>query len=374
MSIQLWLLAVPAIAAGAAVAPAPRARWALGTAAALVAFAVASGAVGAGVSLDAPLDRASIEALPPAVRLVCGLLVAVALALIGLAVLGPRGASAVPAAAPPAVPQPARSDRIWAALVLLGALLAIVGPHLSLVAGGALLAAVASHVVAHRWRAVVAFPLLPLLVAIGLGVVLYYADVIAGPVGLATDTLRDIPFSPSAAAMLAPFLALGAIGFFGIAPRRLVPGAALAGIGVALVVRIGNVALRDGLTDWRTVLVPLGVLALWHAAITRRPAPVVAALAWLGAVAVSRAGAPGAIWLAGAAALTALLVGSRPLVARHPIARAAAGAMAGWGGGLVFDALLRAEVVYAVIAWAAVLVALWRIARTPSGIGPPAAG
>ena len=163
--------------------------------------------------------------------------------------------------------------------------------------------------------------------------------------------------------MLAPFLALGAIGFFGIVPlRRAVPGAALAGIGVALLLRIGNVALRDGLADWRTVLVPIGVIALWHAVLTRRAAGAAAALAWLGAVVAAGAGASGAIWLALAAALAALLVGSRSLLARHPLALAAAGAMTGWGGALVLDALLRAEVVYAVLAWAAMLVGAWRIA------------
>ena len=376
MPILVLLLVVPALAAGAAAARSRITRRSLGLAAALAGLAVASAAVTLGVPLEAEADRGRLAALPADARAVSGLLIAGALALAAVALGNARriGSPAAGVASDPP-PPPARLDRTGATLVVAGALLVLVGPHLTVVTAGALLAAVAAHVVARRWGTVVAFPVLPLLVAAGLGVVLYYANVIAGPVGLATDSLADVPFSASAAAMLAPFLALGAVGFFGFSPiRRLVPGAALAGIGVALLVRVGHVALRDGLSDWRTVLVPLGVAALWHAAVTRRLTAAVGALAWLGAVAVTGFGAAGAIWLAGAAALVALLVGSRPLMARHPAALALAGGTTGWGAVLVVDALLRAEVVYAMLAWLAVSVAIWRATQPLPSAGPsPAA-
>ena len=374
MPFLVWMLAVPAVGAAAAVARAPRARRMLALSAALLAFSLSSAAVALGVSLDTPLDGAAIAGLPGSARIVCGLLAAASAALFAAAVLASnRPGPAAPSAAPVLPPPSARGDRVGAALVGAGALLVIAGPHLVLVAAGALLSASAAHVVARRWGVVSPVPVLPLLVASGVGVVVYYAGVIAGPVGLTMDALPDVPFSPSAAAMLAPFLAVGAVGFFGLAPfGRTLPGPALAGIGLALLLRIGHVALRDGLADWRTVLVPLGVVALWHAALTRRVARAVAALAWLGAIAVSGSGASGAIWLAGAAALAALLVGSRPLLGRHQLALAVAGAAAGWGGTLALDALLRAEVVYAVVASAAVLVAVWRV--TPSATEASAAG
>ena len=374
MSFLVWMLAVPAVAAAAAVARAPLARRALALSAALLAFAIASAAVALGVSLDTPLDGVAIAGLPASARTVCALLAAASAALLAVGVVASSRPAPAASPAAPFLPQPsARADRVGAALVGAGALLVVVGPHLALVAAGALLSAITAHLIARRWGIVSPVPVLPLLVASGVGVVVYYAGVIAGPVGLTTDALPDVPFSPSAAAMLAPFLALGAVGFFGLAPfGRMLPGPALAGIGVALLLRVGHVALREGLADWQTVLVPLGVAALWHAAVTRRVARAIAALAWLGAVAVSGSGASGAIWLAGAAALTALLVGSPPLLGRHPLALALAGAAAGWGGALVIDGLLRAEVVYAVLAWTAVLVTAWRV--TPSVTEASAAG
>ena len=237
---------------------------------------------------------------------------------------------------------------------LIGALLAIAGPNAWLVIVGALLA---SGAVSLLVFAVTAAGLVPSL---------WFMRTVAGPVGLGVATLGSIPFSAAAEAMLAPALALGAFGLFGLWPLRRWGTPLLLPVGVAVLLRLGA-AVPAGLQSWETVLVPIGVVALVHALVVADAGEALAAAAWLAAVTGGRAGA---ILLAGAAVLGVLAAWTprtRPAIA------AATGALA-WGaaaagGTLALWSVLGAEVVYAVMS---LTIGVALIARGAS-LTPPAA-
>jgi hypothetical protein len=183
---------------------------------------------------------------------------------------------------------------------------------------------------------------------------LWFMHTVAGPVGLGISSLDDVPFSPAAEAMLAPILALGAFGFFGVWPLRRWSSTALVPIGVALIVRLGA-AVPSGLEAWQTVLVPLGVVAAGHAAFTADPEEAIGSWAWLACV---TGGNRGAILLGAAA----LILATAPAAARRAgvVAQVwmgrAAWSLAAAGGALALESLLRAQVVYALSAALALAV------------------
>jgi hypothetical protein len=244
-------------------------------------------------------------------------------------------ATATGRAAPPETP----ARRVAA---LVGALLAIAGPNVWLVIGGALLAAGSVSLVI---LAVAAAGLVPSL---------WFMHTVAGAVGLRIATIEIIPLSAAAEAMLAPALAFGAFALFGLWPLRRWGTPVLVPVGVAVLLRLGA-AVPTGLQSWETVLVPLGVIALIHALLTVDPAEAVAAGAWLAAVTDARLGA---ILLAAGAVLQAV-------AARIPGVRTTLTMWLGvltWsvtaaGAALTLQSLLGREVVYAVLS-AAVTAAL----------------
>ena len=252
---------------------------------------------------------------------------------------------------------------------IAGGILAVLGPHLYTVAGGAIVLAVAASAVTWRrepWKGV---PLLALLAVPALLFVGYYMTVIAGPTGLSVAALPAGPFSAAAEAMLLPPLAIAALGFFGPWPlSRMLPGPALAVVGVALLVRLGHGALPGALDAWRTVFVPLGVLALWGAAVTRRVRHAAAAAAFTACFAADAGGAPAA-WMIAAALLLGAVVdalGSRH-AGRRTALRAAAAALGALGAALALASLLRTEVVYGVVAWTGAVVLVLRMKAAPPG-------
>lgn len=249
-------------------------------------------------------------------------------------------------------------------VALAGGMLAVLAPHLYLVLGGALAAAVAATALswarAEQRRRV---PLLAILALPALLFVGYYMAVIAGPTGLSLGALSTQPFSPAAEAMLLPPLALAAAGFFAPWPvARLLPGPALAVVGVALLVRVGHGALPGALDAWRTVFVPLAVVSLWGAVLTGRARPAAAAAAFAACFAAGFGGARAA-WVIAAALLVAVAADALP--ARHVAARvvmgAAAAAIGAAGAAFALAALLRTEVVYGVLAWAGAVVLSLRL-------------
>jgi hypothetical protein len=322
----------------------------------MVAAALSIGAASAMLFIAAPHARA-------AGPFAC-LGIAAVLTAVGMIVLG--AVDRIPnAVRPPRLPGPVPRPAL--VTIGIGGALVVAAPHLYAVIGGAIGAALAAQWIA-RTSGGSRIPLLPLLAIPALGFVAYYMQVIAAPIGLSLEALRNGPFSPAAESMLIVPLALGAIGYFGLWPlHRLLPGPALAVIGVALLVRLGAGVLPEGLAAWRTVFVPAGVIALWGAAARRRPELVAAAFAWMACFAPASGGAEGAWLVAGAALAGAVLTGAMPVDRarsdrlRLPL-RIAAAVAGGTGAALALAGLLRAEVVYAVLAWAGVATAvyIWR--------------
>jgi hypothetical protein len=278
-----------------------------------------------------------------------------------------RGLHALPfraRGAPPAtVPLPAWSRRA-VALGLVGGTAAVVGPDAWTVVVGALGAALATAFAPTAGRRPA--PVLPVLAAVCLLPALWFMHTVAGPVGLRISSLDEVPFSPAAEAMLAPILALGAFGFFGLWPLRRWGRMVLVPVGVALLVRLGA-AVPSGLEAWQTVLVPLGIVAACHAAFTADAVEAVGAWAWAAGV---TGGTRGAILLGAAA----LMLATAPGAAQRAGALAgawmgrAAWALAAAGGALALESVLRAQVVYAVIA----AVALAVLIGMPGGEPDPA--
>lgn len=252
------------------------------------------------------------------------------------------------------------------ALLLVGSVATLAGPHLDFVLGGAALAAVAGHLLPRR-TGLARIPLFPVATVAALGFAGYYLHVIAGPGGVSIATLPDAPLSVAAQALIVPALAVAAAGFFGLWPiHAITPGPWLAPIGTALLIRIAVHALPLGIEGWRTVAIPLGVIAAWGAALTARPLHLAAAGAWMACFAPLGGGVAGA-WIL---ALVPLLgfrrdsPGFTSLGAPGSSPRdCGVAVLAVLGGMLALDGLLRAEVVHTVFAAAAAALSAVYISR-----------
>ena len=252
---------------------------------------------------------------------------------------------------------------------IAGGVLAVLGSHLYSVLGGAMVVAMAASAATWRREPWTRIPLLALLAVPALLFVAYYITVIAGPTGLSIASLPGGPFSAAAEAMLLPPLAIAAVGFFAPWPLgRMLQGPALAIVGVALLLRLGHAALPGALDAWRTVFVPLGVLALWGAALTGRVRQAAAAAAFVACFAASAGGA-GAAWMIAAALPLAPVADA--LEGRHSGRRrilvACAAAVGALGAAFALAALLRTEVVYGVVAWVGAVVMALRLKPAAPG-------
>ncbi|HET7602802.1 MAG TPA: hypothetical protein VFK36_07275 [Gemmatimonadales bacterium] len=244
---------------------------------------------------------------------------------------------------------------LWLGLASLGVLVSLTAPHALLILAGAIIAAVAAHVGFRRLGAVGKLPLLPLVAIPALLVVAYYLHLIAGPIGLAVGALSEVPLSPAAQVMLAPWLIVPAALFAGpIALRRWLPGSACALVGVALLLRIGHPLLGDALPGWETLFIPAGVLMLWLAALAGAWNPAAGIAAWMVALMVVPAAAAGA-WCLAVAALALVLRRKATGNAGLALALLAAGSGAA-GAAAAFAALLQHQVVYAATAAIAALL------------------
>ena len=263
---------------------------------------------------------------------------------------------------------PRAPGRVMSSLLGLGAIAAIAAPHLHLVAGGAIVAAIAAQRIVHRrLDGASRLPVFPAVATGALAFVAYYLDLIAGPFGVSLAALPDAPLSTAAQALLVPALALGAAGFFGIWPlTAFTPGTWLAPVGAALLIRIGVASLPLGMEGWRTVAIPIGVLAAWAGALGRRPLAVASAGAWMACFAAPGSGVPAAWLLALVPVLGAHLGAADPdraSVRRSLLRNLVIAAVGTLGATLALDALLRTEVVYAVLATAAAAFSAVYISR-----------
>ncbi|MGE5926212.1 MAG: hypothetical protein ACM357_02575 [Gemmatimonadota bacterium] len=254
-------------------------------------------------------------------------------------------------------------------LLGLGLVLAVAAPHVHLVVAGAIVAAVAAYAIA-RPTGIGRIPVFPAVATGALGFVAYYLGVIAGPTGLSLAALPEAPLSTAAQAYLVPALAVGAVGFFGYWPlTALTPGTWLAPVGAALLLRLGAESLPLGMEGWRTITIPVGVIGAWAAALSRRPLALASSGAWLACFAAPGGGAAAA-WLLALVPVLGVRLGDGTVEAfaerRSSLLDGALVAVATLGGTLALDALLRVEVVYAVLAAAAAAFSAVYISRAPT--------
>jgi hypothetical protein len=241
----------------------------------------------------------------------------------------------------------------WSLVLLLGGVAALFAPHLHLVLGGAIIAAVAAYALQRR-EGIARIPIFPVVVVVALGFAGYYLHVIAGPTGVWLASLPDAPLSTAAQALIVPALAIGAVGFFAPWPLgQLTQGPWLAPIGAAVLLRVGAESLPLGMDGWRTVTIPIGVAGAWFAAVARRPLLLASSAAWMACFAPAGGGAAGA-WILALVSVGGVGVRSTPgslsTRARAPTARECVAAFVGaLGACLALDGLLRAEVFYAVM-------------------------
>ena len=252
----------------------------------------------------------------------------------------------------------------------LGALGVAAGPTVGFAFLGLAVAAGASFF-DRRPEGVVRFPWLLGAVA-ALAPVWWLLATIAGPVGLRVANLRDVPLSPRAEILIALPLGLVVWACFGLWPaHRVFPGGLFALLGAALWLRIGSPALPSGFEHWRPVLMPIGAIGLWGAAVTGRGALALSATGFI----TLASGAPGsgvvALLLAGAALAAGRWPGWSPRI-REPAQRL------GWASAALvlptaLEAGFRSEVTYTLAAAAGLALALWvGLASNGQTDSPPA--
>jgi hypothetical protein len=242
--------------------------------------------------------------------------------------------------------------------LLAGALAAGLGPHVALVFLG-VLAAAASGYLLQLVEGGSRLPVVP-VAALFLVPAWWLMAAVAGPSGLRVDGLAELPFSPAAEQLLAIPLLLAAWALAGLWPlHRQLPGALVAPVGAFLLARVAFAAVPDGLEHWRPLAMPLIVVGVWHAALSGRLPRVAVAMAWVGLLAPGGGGLVGAAFLLASGLAVELVERVSALRAGRlaPMAQVLPLLAFGWGALLAVSAALRGEVVYTVLAVAA-LVAL----------------
>lgn len=251
--------------------------------------------------------------------------------------------------------------------VVLGAV-AAAGPHLALVFGGAVVAGWSGWWLA-RTAGLTRVPAAPVLTLV-LVPAYWFTRTVAGPESLRIANLPQLPLSPAAELLLAPALLLAGWALAGLWPlHRQEPGAFTAPVGLLLLARVALPIVPDGLDHWRPLAMPVLVVGLWHATLTRRWSLLAVAVAWVGMLAPGQGGHDGAGLLVAAALL---VEGAARLGAGYSRAAGAVRLVAvlagSWGALLAVSAGLRGEVVYTVLAVAGLAAAA--LALTPLRTGP----
>ena len=275
---------------------------------------------------------------------------AVALAVRAIAGKGWVRSAARMVAPEPLVPavSPGSQARTPALVLVAGAAAVGLGPHLAIVFTGVIAAAWAGHLLflrtGHR-----PIPVAPVL-TLTLVPVYWLLATVAGPLGLSTGDLSQLPLSPAAELLVAPGLLLAGWALAGLWPlQRQLPGALLGPLGALLLVRTALPLVPVGLEHLRPLAVPLVVLGLWNAAAHARWPLTLSGAGFLG-VASAAPGAFGAslMLLAAGLALETGRGGPVPRRLASPV-RVAAWPVAAWAGGPLLEGSLRGEVVYTTV-------------------------
>lgn len=238
-----------------------------------------------------------------------------------------------------------------------GALMATVSPWTGPILLGAVLSAIGGWVSARR-RAPRTLPVAPVL-SLALAPAWWLMRAIAGPEGLATASLPDLPWSPAAEQLLGALLLLAAWAMSGLWPLDgEEPAVLTAPVAALLVARVALPAFPDGLEHWRALVLPVVLVGGFHGVLTGNRSAALVGLAWVGLAAATGQGQAGAgLILLGAV----ILVAAERLGARIQVVAQLIGGLAiGAGALLVIEAGLRTEVVYTVCAVAGLVVAAGR--------------
>lgn len=301
----------------------------------------------------------ALQAATWVVRASIGGLVAALVALAGMGYLLCAAARLTPRSLVANERRP--GPRISVVAIALGTLLAAVGPAAGHVFLGTILVAFAGWRV--RWaEGDRPLPIAPLLASLVIPA-WWLMSTIAGPEGLAVVSLPDLPWSPAAERLLGLVLIVASWAASGLWPlHREEPAALTALAGALLVLRVVVPAVPDGLAHWRALAMPVVVVGLWHAVATDRRDGVAVALAWVGLMSGEPPGQLGAALLIVAALLLELWIRISPASAAARRALEATAALLGGVGALfAIDAGLRAEVVYTVLAVAALVTGCGRL-------------
>jgi hypothetical protein len=260
----------------------------------------------------------------------------------------------------PVAGRPSRHPAATAGWVA-GVAAAGLGPHLGLVIIGVIVATWSAWLV-RRSNGGPRVPVSPVLTFPLLGGWWLMAT-IAGPEGLSIGALPLLPASPAAERLLAPVFLLAGWATAGLWPlHRQVDGALLAPVGAILLARVAIPILPDGVEHWRPLAMPLIVAGVWHAALSGRHGELAVGLAWIGLLGLTAGGQLGAALLL-AGALATELGRKWPASRVAQLGLSAANVAAGIGGVLAVEAGLRGEVVYTVLAVAALLAAVGHASR-----------
>ena len=315
--------------------------------------AVAGWAAVAGGGLGLGLTGATYVGIAPA-----GALLGAVVAVAGVGLLLVAGGRLAGRAEAPVGHAPA--SPLGLAAIAAGALLAALGAGAGSVFLGSMLAGIGGWI-GRRASDPQPLPIAPILLLLLLPAWWLMAT-IAGPEGLAVASLADLPWSPAAERLLAPVLLVAAWALSGLWPlQREEPAVLTAPIGALLLVRVAIPAVPDGLEHWRALAMPLVVIGLWHALLTRDRAVAVAALAWVGLVTVSVAGqAGGALLLIGGLVLELADRTPSRMAGAVTILRAGAALIAGTGALLAVEGGVHTEVVYTALVAAALVAAAGR--------------
>ncbi|HEU4588774.1 MAG TPA: hypothetical protein VFS11_09010 [Gemmatimonadales bacterium] len=238
-----------------------------------------------------------------------------------------------------------------ALVMLIGLAAAWVGPHVALVFGGAFTAVAAAERYRHGYGAPAFGVAATVAFGVALGAAYWLLATIAGPVGLALDRLAEVPLSPAAEVAVAILIVAAVWLAFALFPlHTLAPGFVGSVAGAAVWLRVGVPAAPHGLAHWQALIAPLAVVATWYGAAAARPQVALRGLALLALASLAPGSARGALLLLAAAGALRL---------EHRVARGAAAILAGYGALVAFEAGLRAQVVYTVLAAAALALAAW---------------
>ncbi|MGH7519127.1 MAG: hypothetical protein ACREOC_16965 [Gemmatimonadales bacterium] len=242
-----------------------------------------------------------------------------------------------------------RVPRAAVGVLVLGALLVLFAPHAALVVAGLILASIGAELTFRRGSRRI--PVLP-LVTLALLPAYWLVHTVAGPVGLGTATLQQVPLSPAAVRLVALPLGLVSWAWMGLWPLHgAVRPVMLAPVGAALWLRVAEPLAAEGLAHWQPLFVALAVGGLWQAAADGRLASVFVALGFSALASLRPQSAAAAGLLLGAAFVFKLPqpAGGAPRVAFDGVRRVGFAASAA-GAGLAFAAGLQAEVVLTVLA------------------------